>query len=245
MERLKVNWIPRATLALLAMVFCSAAAPVRAAGAVVTKTAAQGTDKAADTAMSVTSAAAGSASIVVLGDSLSAEYGLPRDTGWVALLRKKLTQEHFDYSVANSSISGDTTSGGLARLPAALNRIKPKLVIVELGANDALRGVPLSTTKANLRTIIEKSQAVNAKVLLVGMYVPPNYGPDYSQKFHGVYEKLAQEKHVQLVPFLLAGIENKPEMFQADQIHPTPQAQPLLLNNVWPVLRPLLGAPSK
>ncbi len=182
---------------------------------------------------------------MVLGDSISAEYGLPRDTGWVALLRKKLTQERFDYSVANSSISGDTTSGGLARLPAALNRIKPKLVIVELGANDALRGVPLATTEANLRTIIEKSQAASAKVLLIGMYVPPNYGPDYSQKFHGVYEKLSKEKQVPLVPFLLAGIENKPEMFQADQIHPTPQAQPLLLNNVWPVLRPLLGTPSK
>ncbi len=182
---------------------------------------------------------------MVLGDSISAEYGLPRDTGWVALLRTKLAQERFDYSVANSSISGDTTSGGLARLPAALNRLKPTLVIVELGANDALRGVPLATTEANLRTIIDKSQAINAKVLLVGMYVPPNYGPDYSQKFHGVYEKLAKEKQVPLVPFLLAGIENKPEMFQADQIHPTPQAQPLLLNNVWPILKPLLGAPSK
>jgi acyl-CoA thioesterase-1 len=230
MERLKVNWTPRATLALLAMVGCAATAPARAADAL------------ANTAMAAPAAAP---AIVVLGDSISAEYGLPRDTGWVNLMRKKLTQERFDYSVANSSISGDTTSGGLARLPAALNRIKPKVVIVELGANDALRGVPLATTEDNLRSIIEKSQAVNAKVLLVGMYVPPNYGPDYSQKFHGVYEKLSKEKHVPLVPFLLAGIENKPEMFQADQIHPTPQAQPLLLNNVWPVLRPLLGTPSK
>jgi acyl-CoA thioesterase-1 len=201
-----VNWTPRATLALLAMVGCAATAPARAADAL------------ANTAMAAPAAAP---AIVVLGDSISAEYGLPRDTGWVNLMRKKLTQERFDYSVANSSISGDTTSGGLARLPAAL------------------------TTEDNLRSIIEKSQAVNAKVLLVGMYVPPNYGPDYSQKFHGVYEKLSKEKHVPLVPFLLAGIENKPEMFQADQIHPTPQAQPLLLNNVWPVLRPLLGTPSK
>jgi acyl-CoA thioesterase-1 len=229
MERLKVDWTPRATLALLALVVCALAAPAHAA------------DSMANTAVT----AASKPSIVVLGDSISAEYGLPRDTGWVALLRTKLAQERFDYSVANSSISGDTTSGGLARLPAALNRLKPKLVIVELGANDALRGVPLATTEANLRTIIDKSQAINAKVLLVGMYVPPNYGPDYSQKFHGVYEKLAKEKHVPLVPFLLAGIENKPEMFQADQIHPTPQAQPLLLNNVWPILKPLLGAPSK
>lgn len=225
-----MNWTPRATLALLAVIGCAATAPARAADAL---------------ANTATTAPATAPAIVVLGDSISAEYGLPRDTGWVNLMRQKLTQERFDYSVANSSISGDTTSGGLARLPAALNRIEPKVVIVELGANDALRGVPLGTTEANLRTIIEKSQAANAKVLLVGMYVPPNYGPDYSQKFHAVYEKLSKEKHVPLVPFLLAGMENKPEMFQADQIHPTPQAQPLLLNNVWPVLRPLLGTPSK
>jgi len=229
-----VNWTTRATLAPLALVACMSATPAYAAQ-----------DVAVATIAATATATARKPSIVVLGDSISAEYGLPRDTGWVALLRSKLPQEHFDYSVANSSISGDTTSGGLARLPAALNRLKPNIVIVELGANDALRGVPLATTEANLRTIIEKSQAANAKVLLVGMYVPPNYGPDYSQKFHGVYEQLSKEKQAPLVPFLLAGIENKPEMFQADQIHPTPQAQPLLLNNVWPVLRPLLGAPSK
>jgi acyl-CoA thioesterase I len=183
--------------------------------------------------------------IVVLGDSLSAEYGLPRDTGWVALLRQQLVKEHYDYSVANSSISGDTTNSGRARLPAVLKRLKPAIVIVELGANDALRGVPLATTRENLQSIIEQSQAANAKVLLVGMYVPPNYGPDYSQKFHAVYDQLSKDKHVPLVPFLLAGFENKPEMFQADQNHPTPQAQPLLLQNVWPILKPLLGAPSK
>ncbi|SAL65524.1 arylesterase [Caballeronia terrestris] len=180
--------------------------------------------------------------IVVLGDSLSAEYGLPRDTGWVKLLRDRLEKERLDYSVANSSISGDTTSGGRARLPAVLNRLKPAVVVVELGGNDALRGVPLATTEANLRTIVEASQAANAKVLLVGMYVPPNYGPDYSQKFHGVYEQLSKEKKVPLVPFLLAGIADQPTMFQADQIHPTAQAQPLLLENVWPSLKPLLGA---
>jgi acyl-CoA thioesterase I len=180
--------------------------------------------------------------IVVLGDSLSAEYGLPRDTGWVNLLRDKLAKERFDYSVANSSISGDTTSGGRARLTAVLTRIKPSVVVVELGANDALRGVPLTTTETNLRSIVDASQAAHAKVLLIGMYVPPNYGPDYTQKFHAVYETISKEKNVPLVPFLLAGIENKPSMFQADQIHPTVQAQPLLLNNVWPSLKPLLGA---
>jgi acyl-CoA thioesterase-1 len=180
--------------------------------------------------------------IVVLGDSLSAEYGLPRDTGWVNLLRDKLAKERFDYSVANSSISGDTTSGGRARLTAVLSRLKPAVVIVELGANDALRGVPLATTETNLRSIVDASQAAHAKVLLIGMYVPPNYGPDYTQKFHAVYERIAKDKNVPLVPFLLAGIADRPAMFQADQIHPTVQAQPLLLENVWPTLKPLLGA---
>ncbi len=181
--------------------------------------------------------------IVVLGDSISAEYGLPRDTGWVALMRRRLADERIDYNVANASISGDTTSGGLSRLPALVQRLKPSVVIVELGANDALRGVPLATTRDNLRTIIEQSQKAHAKVVLVGMYVPPNYGPEYTQKFHGLYGELSKQFHVPLVPFLLAGIEDKPDMFQADQIHPTQQAQPVLLDNVWPALKPLLRAP--
>lgn len=182
--------------------------------------------------------------IVVLGDSISAEYGLPRDTGWVALLRQRLADERLDYSVANASISGDTTSGGRARLPALMQRLKPSIVIVELGANDALRGVPLSTTEDNLRTIIEQAQQGHAKVVLIGMYVPPNYGPDYTQKFHGLYGDLSKQFQVPLVPFLLAGIADKPEMFQADQIHPAQQAQPLLLNNVWPIVKPLLHTSS-
>ncbi|MFM0644388.1 arylesterase [Paraburkholderia bryophila] len=182
--------------------------------------------------------------IVVLGDSISAEYGLPRDTGWVALMRQRLATERIDYSVANASISGDTTSGGRARLPALLERLKPSIVIVELGANDALRGVPLSTTDDNLRTIVEQAQQGHAKVVLVGMYVPPNYGPDYTQKFHAMYGQLSQQLHVALVPFLLAGIADKPDMFQADQMHPTQQAQPVLLNNVWPVVKPLLRPSS-
>ncbi|MCC8391393.1 arylesterase [Paraburkholderia sp. MMS20-SJTR3] len=182
--------------------------------------------------------------IVVLGDSISAEYGLPRDTGWVALMRERLAAERIDYSVANASISGDTTSGGRARLPALMERLKPRIVVVELGANDALRGVPLATTEENLRTIIEQAQQGHAKVVLVGMYVPPNYGPDYTQKFHGLYGQLSKEFKVPLVPFLLAGIADKPDMFQADQIHPNQQAQPVLLNNVWPTLKPLLRTSS-
>ena len=182
--------------------------------------------------------------IVVLGDSISAEYGLPRDTGWVALMRQRLASERIDYSVANASISGDTTSGGRARMPELMQRLKPDIVIVELGANDALRGVPLATTEDNLRTIIEQAQQGHAKVVLIGMYVPPNYGPDYTQKFHGLYGQLSQEFHVQLVPFLLAGIADKPDMFQADQMHPNQQAQPVLLDNVWPTLKPLLHSTS-
>ncbi|WP_229013712.1 arylesterase [Paraburkholderia gardini] len=198
---------------------------------------------AASTATRAAASASGKPVIVVLGDSISAEYGLPRDTGWVALMRRRLADERIDYNVANASISGDTTSGGLARLPALMQRLKPSVVIVELGANDALRGVPLATTEDNLRTIIEQSQKARAKVVLVGMYVPPNYGPEYTQKFHGLYGDLSKQFHVPLVPFLLAGIEDKPDMFQADQIHPTQQAQPVLLNNVWPTLKPLLHAP--
>ncbi|MDN7971206.1 arylesterase [Burkholderia multivorans] len=181
--------------------------------------------------------------IAVLGDSLSAEYGLPRDTGWVALLRQRLATERIDYSVANASVSGDTTSGGRARLPAVLQRLKPSIVVVELGANDALRGVPLATTEQNLRDIVADARRAHAKVVLVGMYVPSNYGPDYTQKFHAVYTRLSKELDVPLVPFLLAGIENKPDMFQSDQIHPTQQAQRVLLDNVWPTLKPLLGKP--
>jgi acyl-CoA thioesterase-1 len=198
-----------------------------------------------DTAAAANAAGPGKPVIVVLGDSISAEYGLPRDTGWVALMRRRLADERIDYSVANASISGDTTSGGRARLPALMERLKPSILIVELGANDALRGVPLTTTEDNLRTIIGAAQRAHAKVVLVGMYVPPNYGPDYTQKFHGLYGTLSKQLNVPLVPFLLAGIENNPDMFQADQIHPTQQAQPVLLNNVWPALKPLLHASSR
>ncbi|MGS0892291.1 arylesterase [Burkholderia stagnalis] len=186
---------------------------------------------------------AGQPVLVVLGDSLSAEYGLPRDTGWVALLRQRLATERIDYSVANASVSGDTTSGGRARLPAVLQRLKPSIVVIELGANDALRGVPLATTERNLRDIIADARRARALVVLVGMYVPPNYGPDYTQKFHAVYTRLSKDLGVPLVPFLLAGIENKPDMFQSDQIHPARQAQGVLLDNVWPTLKPLLGKP--
>ncbi|KVF07087.1 arylesterase [Burkholderia vietnamiensis] len=218
------RWKRRAALAALLATLCAATVPARAASA-------------------APAAPEGRPTLVVLGDSLSAEYGLPRDTGWVALLRQRLATERIDYSVANASVSGDTTSGGRARLPAVLQRLKPSIVIVELGSNDALRGVPVATTEQNLSDIIAAARRAHAQVVLVGMYVPPNYGPDYTQKFHAVYTRLSKQLGVPLVPFLLAGIENKPEMFQSDQMHPGEQAQRVLLDNVWPTLKPLLGKP--
>ncbi|WP_347556699.1 arylesterase [Robbsia sp. KACC 23696] len=181
--------------------------------------------------------------IVVLGDSLSAGYGLPPNTGWVTLLTQRLTDHPAGknhYTVVNSSISGDTTSGGRSRLPGALARSHPAVVIVELGANDALRGLPMSVTQSNLEAIIEMSQAAGAKVVLVGMQIPPNYGPSYTQAFSSLFPTLAKRYHTALVPFLLQGIADKPEMFQADQMHPLATAQPVLLDNVWAPLSPLL-----
>lgn len=177
---------------------------------------------------------------MVLGDSISAGYGLPRDTGWVHLLTQRLAQSPEHYSVTNGSISGDTTSGGRSRLPALLQRVKPAIVIIELGGNDALRGMPMTTTRANLEAIIKMSQAAGAKVLLVGMQIPPNYGQAYSRAFASLFPTLAQQYHTGLVPFLLNGIADKPELFQADQIHPLPQAQPVLLDNVWKPLQSLI-----
>ncbi|MGF7190358.1 acyl-CoA thioesterase-1 [Robbsia andropogonis] len=186
---------------------------------------------------------AASQTILVLGDSLSAGYGLAPNTGWVALLQQRLADKPVGknhYTVVNSSISGDTTSGGRTRLPSALSRTHPAVVIVELGANDALRGLPMSVTRANLEAIIEASQAAGARVVLVGMQIPPNYGPVYTQAFSSLFPMLAKQYHTSLVPFLLEGIADKPEMFQADQIHPLAKAQPVLLENVWAPLSPLL-----
>jgi acyl-CoA thioesterase I len=190
-------------------------------------------------------AAAAPAAIVILGDSLSAEYGLARGSGWVALLRQRLAQTGSDYDVVNASISGDTTSDGRERLPAILARVHPAIVVIELGGNDALRGIPFTLTAANLRDMIDRSRANGAKVLLVGMQIPSNYGPDYTQKFRLLYPQLAQQKQVALVPFLLDGLADQPQMFQADQIHPLEAAQPRLLENVYPALKPLLAARPK
>ena len=178
--------------------------------------------------------------VVVLGDSLSAGYGLAQGTGWVALLDKRLKERKPDYSVANASISGDTTAGGRSRLPAVLAREKPSVVILELGGNDALRGLSLASSEGNMKAMIEASQAAGAKVLLVGMRIPPNYGPDYSERFFAIFGKLAQQYKLPLVPFLLEGVALDPALMQADGLHPVAAAQPRVLDTVWKPLRPLL-----
>ena len=179
-------------------------------------------------------------SILVFGDSLSAAYGIAQSRGWVALLGEKLKRERPDYSVANASISGDTSAGGLARIDAALARHRPAVVIVELGANDGLRGLPLAQMKANLGTIIEHARQSGARVLLVGMKLPPNYGPEYTDAFEKSFAEVAKRYKVALLPFLLEGFAEKPEYFQADRIHPNEKAQPLILERVWQALKPLL-----
>jgi acyl-CoA thioesterase-1 len=181
--------------------------------------------------------------ILVVGDSLSAEYGLARGSGWVALLDQRLAREHIGADVVNASISGDTTSGGLARLPSLLRDKKPGLVVLELGGNDALRGLPLDQTRANLAEMARLAKAAGAKVLILGMQLPPNYGRAYGERFAALFADVARAEGAALVPFMLKGVADGPDaesMFQADRIHPLARAHPTILANVWPVLAPLL-----
>ncbi len=178
--------------------------------------------------------------ILVFGDSLSAGYGLRLDEAWPALLERKLATEKLRYSVVNASISGETTSGGRSRLATALARHKPAVVIIALGANDGLRGLPLSEMRGNLAGMIAACRKANARVLLAGMRLPPNYGPDYTQKFHRAFADVAAASDAALVPFLLEGFADKREMFQADGSHPAAAAQPLILANLWPTLQGML-----
>ena len=187
------------------------------------------------------------ATLLVLGDSLSTEYGLARGTGWVALLEARLAREPRAATravkVVNASISGDTTSGGRSRLPALLAQHQPQTVIIELGGNDALRGLPLPTTQANLAAMTVAVQATGAQVLIVGMAVPPNYGRQYSEDFTRLFATVARARKAALVPFLLAGVadvQNADKLFQPDRIHPRAEAHPRMLDNVWPVLKTLL-----
>jgi acyl-CoA thioesterase I len=179
--------------------------------------------------------------ILVFGDSISAGYGLARvEQGWVALLQTRLKDQEYGYQVINASVSGETTAGGLARLPRALTLHQPKIVILELGGNDGLRALPIAQMRANLVRMVDLASAGGAKVLLLGMRMPPNYGPDYTQQFSLAYSDLARDKKLPLLPFLLNGIALLPNLMQADGIHPNELGQPLLLNNVWPALKPLL-----
>ena len=187
-----------------------------------------------------TSAYSASKTVLVLGDSLSAEYGIARGAGWVTLLEKRLRDEKIDAAIVNASISGETTSGGKARLPALLDQHRPSVVVIELGGNDGLRGLPLASAEANLRAMITEAQKAKAKVLLVGMRIPPNYGRDYTEKFVALYSKLSRDAKIPLVPFLLEGVASEPQMLQSDRIHPVAEAQPIMLNNIWPHLKILL-----
>jgi len=181
--------------------------------------------------------------LLVVGDSLSAEYGLPRGSGWVALLEQQLGRDKSPWKVINASISGDTTAGGRARLPALLKQHQPGIVIIELGGNDALRGLPLSASQANLDAMVQACQAQGAKVLLLGMQVPPNYGPDYSAQFAAMYVQVAKQRKCALLPFFLQGVADVAQadtLFQADRIHPVAAAHPQLLQNVWPQVKKIL-----
>jgi len=192
---------------------------------------------------SFTAQAKTEATLLVVGDSLSAEYGLKRGTGWVALLDKRLRDEAKAIHLVNASISGDTTSGGLSRLPTLLAQHKPQIVLIELGGNDALRGLPLKTSQDNLEAMVKAAQSQGAKVVLLGMQVPPNYGPQYAAEFSAMYAEVAKRHKTALVPFFLKGVadvDNADAMFQSDRIHPVEAAHPIMLGNVWPVLRKLL-----
>jgi acyl-CoA thioesterase-1 len=181
--------------------------------------------------------------ILVVGDSLSAEYGLERGKGWVALLDQRLVQDKRSATVINASISGDTTSGGRSRLPALLKQHQPTIVIIELGGNDALRGLPLNSTRDNLLAMTRAAKAAGAQVLVVGMQVPPNYGRQYSDDFAALFANVAKTENAALVPFLLKGVADVPNfesLFQADRIHPKEQAHPTMLANVWVGLKPML-----
>lgn len=181
-----------------------------------------------------------SKTLLVLGDSLSAEYGLSRGSGWATLLQQRIAEQKLDVLVVNASISGETTAGGKTRLPALLRQHRPAVVVIELGGNDGLRGLSLAATQANLRDMIRVSTDSGARVLLLGMQMPPNYGPDYSKRFAAMYQGLARERGVSLVPFFLAGLEDTEKFFQPDRIHPNQRAQSVMLDNVWPALKPLI-----
>ena len=182
--------------------------------------------------------------ILVYGDSLSAAYGIAREQGWVSLLQQRLQGQGYPYQVVNASVSGETTQGGLTRMPATLRQQQPAIVLIELGANDGLRGLPVAEMQRNLSAMIEASQKIKAKVMLIGIQIPLNYGPRYTREFSETFPLLAKRYRLPLLPFLLDGVAGKPELTQDDGLHPTAAAQRRLLDNVWNVLEPLLENPK-
>lgn len=189
--------------------------------------------------IALSSAAHAARTILVFGDSLSAGYGIRQDLAWPALLAKRLQERQLDYNVINASISGETTSGGRSRLNAALSKYTPSIVIIALGSNDGLRGLPIATMRDNLNAMTESAQKKNTKVLIVGQRLPPNYG-NYAAQFESTFSEVAKQQNTALVAFLLEGIATEPKLFQADNLHPTAEAQPRLLDNIWRKLEPLL-----
>jgi acyl-CoA thioesterase-1 len=185
-------------------------------------------------------AASAQGTVLVYGDSLSAAYGIGQKESWVSLLEGRLRKSGLDYTVANESISGETSSGGASRIAETLARVKPQVMVLELGSNDGLRGLPVAQMRENLGRIIGAAQKAGSKVLIVGMRMPPNYGPAYTREFEAAFRRLSRDFRVPLLPFFLEPIGDRREMFQPDQLHPTAQAQPLLAENVWKALRPLL-----
>jgi acyl-CoA thioesterase-1 len=189
--------------------------------------------------------AAAAPTILVYGDSLSAAYGIPQSASWVALLGERLKQRKSNYTVVNESISGETTAGGAARIGAALARTKPAIVIVELGGNDGLRGLPVAQIKANLTAIVQASKRQGARVLLIGMQMPPNYGEKYTSEFRSAFGEVARAERITLVPFIFEGVSDTREMVQPDNIHPTAAAQPIMMENVWRGLASMVIDPFK
>ncbi|MCG8325279.1 MAG: arylesterase [Thiotrichales bacterium] len=188
----------------------------------------------------VTPVHAAEKSILILGDSLSASYGIAVDKGWVALLQERLQTRHYDYTVFNASISGETTAGARSRLPALLERVAPDITLIELGANDGLRGFPPQVIKDNLTSMIAQLHSAGSRVILVQMHLPPNYGRAYTTRFDNLYRQIANEHGIQLAPFILQNMYDDPELMQEDGLHPRAKAQPLILNHIWPVLENLL-----
>ena len=217
------------SVGLLAVAWCTVALNAPALGAVSSRTGKNIND-------------AGRPVILVVGDSLSAEYGLQRGQGWVQLLANRLQQSGSNYTVVNASISGDTTSGGRTRLPALLKQHRPSIVIIELGGNDGLRGLPVARMQDNLAAMVRASQATGARVIVAGIRMPANYGREYTERFYAAFADVAKQYNTALVPFLLDGFSDSADFFQADRIHPSAQAQARILQTVWPVLEPMILA---